>query len=262
MSTSTDDNNISTCANCGKGEKNLNSCNKCKLVQYCNAACKKKHRSKHKKKCDRRVAEMHDDALFKQPPRRGDCPICFLRLPTLDTGRRYKTCCGKMICSGCDHAPVYDNNGNKVEKKCPFCRALARTSSEELIERTRKRVEMGDAEAIYILGYDYAEGIAGLTQDMDKALELWHRATEIGHAASYCSIGYAYHNGRGVERDEKKATHYYELAAMGGDETARHNLGVLEESAGNMGRALKHYMINVRSGDHDSLKKIKQLYSI
>ena len=114
MMSTDDDTSTTSCANCGKEGSNLNSCNRCKLVKYCNAACKKKHRSKHKKKCDRRVAEMHDEDLFKQPPRREDCPICFLRLPTLDTGRRYKSCCGKKICSGCFHAPVYDNNGNKV----------------------------------------------------------------------------------------------------------------------------------------------------
>ena len=48
----TDNNNINTttillCAKCGKegGEDSMNTCNKCDLVVYCNAACKKKHRS-------------------------------------------------------------------------------------------------------------------------------------------------------------------------------------------------------------------------
>ena len=31
----------------------MNTCNKCKSVKYCNAACKKKHRQKHKKQCER-----------------------------------------------------------------------------------------------------------------------------------------------------------------------------------------------------------------
>ena len=40
------------CANCCKeGIDVINICNKCKMVKYCNAACKKKHRSKHKKDC-------------------------------------------------------------------------------------------------------------------------------------------------------------------------------------------------------------------
>ena len=249
--TSTDDNNtiVSTCANCGKEGSNLNSCNRCKLVKYCNAACKKKHRSKHKKKCDRRVAELHDEALFKQPPQKEDCLICFLRLPSLESGWRYYSCCGTVICSGCIHAPVYDNNGNKVQRKCPFCRD------------DKKRVEMGDAQAIYNLGCCYAEGLLGLQQDWEKAFELWHRAGELGNAGSYFNIGCAYFRGNGVGRDQTKATHYFELAAMGGVVKSRHNLGIFEERAENYDRALKHYMINVEGGSNDSLKNIKHFYS-
>ena len=40
---------ISVCENCGKeGDDVNNICNKCKKAIYCNAACKKKHRHKHK----------------------------------------------------------------------------------------------------------------------------------------------------------------------------------------------------------------------
>ena len=123
----TNENDVSTCANCGKEGSNLNICNKCKEATYCNAACKKKHRSKHKKQCEGRLAEMHDEALFREaaPPEYGDCPICFLRMPTMDSGRRYMSCCGKIICSGCCHADVYDNQGKTVaDEKCPFCRTV------------------------------------------------------------------------------------------------------------------------------------------
>ena len=258
--TSTDDNNtiVSTCANCGKEGSNLNSCNRCKLVKYCNAACKKKHRSKHKKKCDRRVAEMHDEALFKQPPQKEDCPICFLRLPTLGTGSKYKSCCGKIICSGCIYA-VKAMDGN-VDQLCPFCRAPTPTSGEEVSNLLKKRMETGDARAIYNIGCDYANGRYGLQQDMDKALEIWHRAGELGCVAAYHNIGHAYVFGRGVERDEKKATHYWELAAMGGVVKSRHNLGMFEGNAGNYGRAIKHFMIAVGGGYNDSLKMIQQMY--
>ena len=114
------------------------------MVTYCNAACKKKHRSKHKKQCERRVAELHDEALFKEPPLEyGDCPICFIRLPDMDSGRRYNSCCGKMVCGGCDHAPVLDNHGNIiVKKKCSFCRTPFAVSYDENIERVRKRMEV------------------------------------------------------------------------------------------------------------------------
>jgi len=254
---------IPVCANCGKeGDDVKNTCNKCKQVKYCNATCKKKHRSKHKKACERRVAELHDIELFKQPPPAEDCPICFIRLPYLITGRKYKTCCGKEICSGCSYAPVYDNQGNKVdEKTCPFCRIPIPSSYEEAMERLKKRVEANDAIAINNLGIDYRDGTCGYSQDYTKALELYHWAADLELPAAYSSIGYAYNNGQGVKVDKGKALHYWELAAMRGNIMARYNLGNNEEDEGNMDRALKHYMIAVRDGYADSLKQIKRLYT-
>ena len=109
---------IELCANCGKEGSNLNICNKCKEATYCNAACKKKHRKQHKKECERIVVELQDEVLFREPPPEyGDCPICFIRLPSLGSGRSYMTCCGKMICTGCCHADVYDNLGNITGRK-------------------------------------------------------------------------------------------------------------------------------------------------
>jgi len=163
MSTADDvEENVSTCAACGKeGTDVTNTCNKCKQVKYCNAACKKKHRHKHKKDCDEHLrlaaehaTKLHDEKLFKQPPPSEDCPICFIRLPTLNTGTMYKTCCGKVICSGCIYAPVYDNQGNKLDivkqNECAFCRKVAPKTNEEIIKREKKRIEANDAIAILI----------------------------------------------------------------------------------------------------------------
>ena len=61
---------VDVCANCGNEGSDFNICNKCQMVKYCNAACKKKHRSKHKKKCERRAAEiqaeLHEIQLFAE----------------------------------------------------------------------------------------------------------------------------------------------------------------------------------------------------
>ena len=275
MSTAADNNNVLVCANCGKAgsSDNMNVCNKCKQVKYCNAVCKKKHRHKHKKECEEhirqaaeRAAKSHDEKLFKQPPSEfGDCPICFLRLPTLETGRGYMSCCGKTICKGCIRAPVYDNQGNLVDidkqNECPFCRALHPKSEEEARKRIKTRVDMKDARAMFNAGCYYYHGRNGFPQDMDKALELYHRAAELGYSTAYNSIGYAYSNGQGVKADKKKAVYYYELAAMAGDADARYNLGNVEVKAGSFDRALKHYMIAVECGDSRSLDFIKLLYS-
>jgi TPR repeat protein len=259
---SNNENDVSACANCGKEGINMNICNKCKEARYCNAACKKKHRKKHKKQCERRVAELHDGALFKEPPpEHGDCSICFLRLPHMDSGRRYMQCCGKTICSGCCHADVYDNQGNVIaDEKCPFCRTPKAFSDEEVIKRLKKRMEVGDDYAFASMGSYYDEGGCGLPQDSAKALEFYHRAAKHGSAIAYNNIGSAYGLGEGVERDEKMATHYYELAAMEGCVAARYNLGVDEYNAGNYDKALKHFMIAMRGGDSRSVKAIQKLY--
>ena len=93
-----------------------------------------------------------------------------------------------------------------------------------------------------------------------KALELWHRAGELGYATAYNDIGAANDNGEGVERNEKKAVHYWELAAIRGNVCARYNLGTFETGKGNYDRALKHYMIAVGSGHNDSVKTIQQMF--
>ena len=77
---------IKCCAACGKGEDeniNLKACVACKLVKYCNRDCQIAHRPQHKKACKKRAAELHDGALFKDPPPPEDCPICCLPLPVL-----------------------------------------------------------------------------------------------------------------------------------------------------------------------------------
>ena len=66
LSINIDNDMLTACANCGKEGNNLNICNKCKAATYCNAACKKKHRSKHKKDCERRIAELQEEELERK----------------------------------------------------------------------------------------------------------------------------------------------------------------------------------------------------
>ena len=58
----------------------------------------------------------------------------------------------------------------------------------------------------------------------------------------------------------KKARYYHELAAMEGDPFSRHSLGSLEAKAGNVNRAVKHWMIAAGGGFDESLKAIRSCY--
>jgi uncharacterized protein len=151
---------------------------------------------------------------------------------------------------------------NEKQNECPFCRTPVATSDKEIVKRIMKRVEANDPLAIYDLGNHYREGARGFPQNWNKALELFNQAGELGYAEAYTNVGYVYHQGHGVERDKKKAEHYFELAAMLGSVAARYNLGLNEGKTGNTDRALKHFMIGTKSGQNESLKKIKELYKL
>ena len=161
---------MSTCANCGKegNSNNMNTCNKCKMVKYCNAACKKKHRSKHKKACERRVAELHDIELFKDPPPPDECPICMLILPGVEQSD-FKSCCGKIICMGCIHVMI-ENEGGELGL-CAFCRTPPVSSDEEEIERIHNLMKKDNANAHYVLAGYYARGWACPSQDREESIK-------------------------------------------------------------------------------------------
>jgi len=204
---------------------------------------------------DNDMRPVSDEELFKQPPQKEDCPICFIRMPSLWTAFKYNSCCGKVVCSGCIHAVALRDD----EEKCPFCRAPSPTD-EEMVADYKKRVDLDDAQAIYSLGCVYNRGRYGFPQRPDKALKLWHRAGKFGHAGAYFNIGYGYYIGNGVERDSNKAKHFWEVAAILGHVGARHNLGSSEIDAGNTERGIRHYIISAGLGCSDSLKAIKQMF--
>ena len=123
-----------------------------------------------------------------------------------------------------------------------------------------KRVEADDAWAMCSLGGHFYRGDIGLPQNHKKANKLYLRAGELGYTEGYYNVGVSYDKGRGVERDTMKAKHYYSLAAMGGNESARYNLGYLENEAGNVDRATKHWMISAGSGHDKSLGAVRECY--
>ena len=245
---------VTSCANCGKegNSDDMNTCNKCKSVKYCNAACKKKHRKKHKKACERRVAELYEEALFKEVEPE-ECPICMLTMPFETYTTTFQSCCGKLICNGC----IYAMKISEGKDLCAFCRTPPTRSHEKNIKQLNKLMDKGNAEAFNMFGGWYRRGDMGLPQDDRKANELYLKAGELGCADGYYNSGLSYRDGNGVEADQEKAKHYYELAAMGGCLHARHNIGAIEYKAGNYQRAYKHFMIAAKAGYDDSLHNVK-----
>ena len=264
------------CAECGvAGGVSLKTCKSCKLVRYCNANCQKNHWSKHKKKCKERATELRDEALFKDPPAKEDCPICFLPMPikliccmslppaTISSVPIYKfavaneevaklgtkqshPCCGKSVCGGC----VYSFRQSGNEHRCPFCNShRGDKTDEENIEELMKRVASNDAGSMNVIGSLYLYGVRGLPQDRAKAIELWKQAVELGYSDAHYNLGVHYNEGG----DRKKAKFHNEAAAMAGHEVARNWLGCFEFQLGNMGQAIKHWTIAASAGHYSAM---------
>jgi tetratricopeptide (TPR) repeat protein len=265
------------CCACGEeGVVNLKTCKSCMQVKYCNAICQKNHWAKHKKECKQRAAELRDEALFKDPPAKEDCPICFLPLPVKlvccvslppatilsvpiydllianealadEAIDQYYPCCGKSICQGCVHS--FDMSGN--DGKCPFCNSeRAGKTHEDGFEEMRKRVDVNDAGAMWVLAGYYSDyqGVGGLQQDHTMALKLLTKSADLGFSQAHCHLGDIYRE----EGNMKKAKFHYEAAAMAGHEVARCNLGILEWNSGNIERAMKHWTIAASAGNYNA----------
>ena len=270
------------CAECGTdGGASLKTCKPCMQVKYCNAACQRNHWPKHKAACKLRVAELRDEALFKDPPPKEECPICFLPMPTNliscaslppatvssvpiydfaianegveDTAmEEYYPCCGKSICGGCIYS--FNNSGN--DDKCPFCNSEGGKTEEEKVEQITKRAAANDAASIYMLANHYQHGSAGLQRDHAKAIENYVRAAELGCSKAHNRLGDIYYEGG----DLKKAKFHVEAAAMAGHEVARNNLGVMEDNSGNIERAIKHWTIAASAGDSHAMDEMRTCF--
>ena len=248
------------CASCGTAgvdEIKLKKCNACYLVRYCSVKCQKEHRPKHKKECKKRVAELRDEILFKQPESThdDDCPICCLPVPIEPSKTTFLPCCSKSICNGCDHVNTKRGLEGKLQLKCPFCREALPKTEKESIDQLMKRVEANDAAAIcYLASKRIKKG------DYKAAIEYFTRAVALGDVDAHFQLSTFYYHGEGVETDEKRALHHAEKAAIGGHPYARHSLGCVEAKNGRMNRAAKHFIIAANLGHDDSLERVKDLY--
>ena len=269
------------CAECGvAGGVSLKVCKSCMDAKYCNAECQKKHWATHKAVCKLRAAELRDEALFKDPPPKEDCPICFLPMPVklvccmslppatitsvpifdyvkneateelANMGtEEYYECCGKSICRGC--LDSFGRSGNIMN--CPHCKSMRiGLSDEDIVKEMMKRVEANDAKSMYVLGNSYDFGEHGLQQDHEKASELWKQAAGLGSSQAHYHLGNKYLHGGNM----KKAKFHLETAAMAGHEEARSNLGLMEAQSGNMERAVKHWAIASSAGNHQAMNNL------
>jgi len=255
------------CASCGitaVDDVKLKEYATCDLMKYCSDECQKNHESQHEEDCKKRAAELRDELLFKQPESRhdGDCPICMLPMPLDISKSTMMACCSKVICNGCNHANNIREWEEKLKFKCPFCRKPVPTKNEP-DEMMMKRVEANDPAAMRQWGrYQYDKGdYSSAFEYFTKAAALGH-VNALGHVDAHGELADLYHNGRGVEQDEKKEMYHLEEAAIGGHSKARYNIGVHEWKNCRYERAVKHWIIAATQGLNISIKSLMSAFKV
>eukprot|EP00985_Skeletonema_marinoi_P001625 scaffold653_cov132-Skeletonema_marinoi.AAC.5 len=248
------------CASCDIAELDdikLKTCDACDLVKYCSDKCQQDHQPQHELRCKERAAELRDEKLFRQPESThlGDCPICFLPLQ-LDLENSMMSCCGKMVCRGCDYANMLRERQARLQQTCPFCRRPLPNTQEEAVANYMKRVEKNDPVAMTHIGRKhYNNG------DYESAFEYLTKAAELGDAIAHHCLSIMYREGLGVEKDEKKGVYYLEEAAIAGHPKARYNLAGYEWDNERYDRAVKHYIIAANLGHDTSIQLLKESYA-
>jgi len=248
------------CASCGIAEVDeikLKTCTACNSARYCSVECQRNHRPKHKKACKKRAAEIRDEILFRQPDgtHLGDCPICCLPLPLDLTKSAMMSCCSKMICRGCDYANRRRQIEERLRPTCPFCRNPVPETKEESNKINLKRVAANDPVVLAEVG-----GRLGLEGDDDSAIEYLTKAAELGAVDAHIYLSWLYQKGGGVEKDEKKALHHFEEAAIVGHPEARYQLAAIEQQNRRFDRMVKHLIIAANLGHDESIQMLKKCY--
>ena len=201
----------------------------------------------------RLMAEGHERA-------EGDfCTICFLPIEHPSSQHsKMNVCCMKRVCNGC----ILAASQRGINDKCPFCRTLLPHDNDDAsgLAMIQKRVDKGDADAMYHLGEHYYNGMLGLAKNVTRAVELWTEAAELESIDAHSQLGYMYYHGDSVEEDIPRGIHHWQQAAMKGHVVSRNNLGGMEFQHANYELALQHVMISAKMGFKMSLDCIKDMF--
>ncbi len=99
------------------------------------------------------------------------------------------------------------------------------------LEQLQKSAENGDEVAQMNLASIYFTGLRdegiNIPQDYKKAFGLYENVAIQGVASAQAQVGYMYHHGKGIAKNEIEALKWYNKAVKQGNATAQHNLATM-----------------------------------
>jgi len=94
------------------------------------------------------------------------------------------------------------------------------------IRWTEKKAKLGDADAMWWMGFRYREGKV-VEQDLEKAFDWFQKSARAGHSGAMCWLGDCYRDGEGTGEDIGEAIKWYEKSAALENSYAMWSLGMI-----------------------------------
>ena len=173
------------------------------------------------------------------------------------------TCCGKNICHGCFYKTCItevEKNGNIIKQKCAFCCLPMKSQTPRVLSKSLKKLMNNNNPIAYMsMAEAYARG-DGVMQSDTKSLEMRIRAAELGEAEAYYMIGVYYKEGIVVGQDQSKMLAYYEVSAKKESIPAHIYLARFHGRNGDMQLCIKHLRVAAGAGDKEAMDTMMGFY--
>ena len=144
----------------------------------------------------------------------------------------------------------------------PADKVRAQTLAASVISAVEQLARQGHAEAEFLLGTAWAEGL-GKPVDAAKAASWYQRAADRGHVLAQHNLGNIHFAGTGVVQDAALAAQWWRLAAEAGDAIPQYRLGNLfEQGLGvtqDRDEALRWYRNAAGRGNRDAAAALLRL---
>lgn len=147
----------------------------------------------------------------------------------------------------------------------PADQGRAREIAARVIGEVEARALEGVAEARFLMGSAYAEGL-GRAIDSEQAMHWYRLAAAQNHVLAQHNIGNAYRSGTGIQQSDAQAVYWWTLAAEQGDVITQLRLGeAFEAGRGvekDIAQAIHWYRQAARRGNPAALAALNRLNGV
>ncbi|MFN3163920.1 MAG: tetratricopeptide repeat protein [Pseudohongiellaceae bacterium] len=144
----------------------------------------------------------------------------------------------------------------------PADKSRAREIANSIITAVEARAESGEAEAEFLMGTAFAEGL-GKPVDPEQAVAWYRRAAGQGHILAQHNLGNVSFSGNGVPQSDERAVYWWTLAAEQGDAIPQFRLGQMyEQGRGveqDLEQAIAWYQDSARRGNSNARAALARL---